>query len=227
MTPALLVLAGLGALGLIGAPEPVREDSKPAVVEPGPEHPTMRLSVLAGSLASLSADASGVTPLARLAVDSPLSTKSGWPSLHVVADLSALPGESLEVQDPSTFRAIEFSAALSQPLHERLRFSLYAEAGFASRLPGDTRPRDRAPRWGSLGFRVATSDRGHLTIGAGGDQRLSGQWVPAVQVAGAVQLLEVFGGRAFLVGSAVLGLDVTGSGPDTRDVIRVGLAIGR
>lgn len=190
--------------------------------------PSMRLTVLAGSIASLSADASGVAPLARVAVDAPLAGSARAPSLHVVADLTALPGEQISLQDPQTYRALEFSVALSQPLHPALRFGLWAEAGFASRLPGDTQPRDRAPRWGSMGLRFASSARAHLTVGIGGDQRLSGVWVPAVQIAGKVALATVKGVRVCLIGSAVLGLDVTGAyGPATRDLVRVGITVGR
>ena len=201
--------------------------------EPAPEPtppPNMKLSLLAGGVASLSADASGVAPLVRIRAEARLSKSDKGPNIHVLADLTALPGESIALEDPQTYRALEFSAALSQPLPSPLLFSVYAEAGFASRLPSDPAPRDRSAKWGSAGFLFQTKDRaGRLTLGLGGDQRLSGEWVAAVQVTGHVKIREAKGVSVYLVGSAVLALDLgarNAAAPIARDSVRAGIAIG-
>ena len=196
---------------------------------PTPE-PNLRVSILAGGLASISADASGVAPMARIRTEARLTKSAAGPSLHVVADLTALPGESVALEDPQTFKALEFSAGISQPLPGPLLFALYAEGGFASRLPADTAPRDRSAKWAALGFLFQTKDRAHrLALGIGRDQRLSGQWVTAVTASGHVKLREERGISVYLVGSAVLSMETELVGnlrPVARDSIRIGVAVG-
>lgn len=201
------------------------------VSAPGP-----RVTILAGGLASLGGDTgSAVTPLARVAVELPLAQAALSPRLHVTADLSALPGETVTLEDPATFRAIEFSLAVSQRLHRKVNFGLYAEAGFASRLPADPAPRVRAARWLCGGLRFGAFGRGWLEVGLGVDQRhTAGEYQPAVVVAGAVTLYEREGGflagaAMQLIGSAVLGADFVGwpgYSSGRGDVVRVGIGVG-
>jgi len=206
----------------------------PAAVEPEPPPPNLRLSILGGGLASLSADASGVVPFARIGAEARLTKTERGPSLHVVVDLTAEPGDSVTIEDPQTYRGIEFSAGVSQPLGGPLLFSTYAEIGFVSRLPSDPAPRDRTAKWVSAGLLFQTKGREHrLALGLGRDQRLNGSWVTAVQVSGQVKLRESKGISVYLVGSAVLSLEVplpagstfAGYSPP-RDSVRCGIALG-
>ena len=215
----------------------------------------MHMSAIAGGLASLqpspAESSAAVTPLVQLAVEADTAKSAHAPKLVVLADLTALPGEQLDLQDPATYRALELSVGLAQPLGDSLRFRLYAEAGFASRLPGDTQPRDRTARWASLGLRFA-GEHAWLQVGLGPDQRLGvrpevlpapdvspgPQLAPArngyqaaITVRGSVDITSLGErGRVALVGSAVLGLDLSrrwasldgGRG----DVVRLGVAVG-
>jgi hypothetical protein len=192
----------------------------------------VHVSVLAGGGVSMGSEAeAALTPMVRVEVGVPVASWRKAPRLHVQVDLSALPGEALSLEDPTTFRALEARLALCQPLAESLYLDLCAEAGFASRLPGDPEPRDRAVRWGAGLVRFGRFGRGWLTVGLGADQRLDGAYRPAAVIAGAVKLYEakqgpLAGGTLQLVGEAVLGLDVYGASP-RRDVIRIGMAVGR
>jgi len=203
--------------------------------EPSPT-PNLRISVMAGGLASLSADASGVSPFARIKTEARLTKTERGPSMHVTLDLTALPGDSVTLEDPQTYKAIEASVGASQPLGGPLLFSAYAEMGFASRLPRDPQPRDRSAKWVAAGFLFQTHDREHrLTLTVARDQRLADRWVTAVQVAGQVKLRESKGLAVYLVGSASLSVEApmaattAGAGhhlDPPRDSIRAGIAIG-
>lgn len=194
------------------------------------------LSVLTGGIVAMGGDAAAaVSPAVMIEVETPFADTPRAPRLVVTAELSALPGEALDVEDPGTWRSLEFRVGASQPLARALRFHLFAAAGFATRLPGTPEPRDKTARWGSVGLRFAGA-RGVIELGAGGDQRLDGRWQAAVTISGRVKLWEATagpleGGQLALVGSAVLGLDLSGryarldGGP--RDVVRVGLVVGR
>jgi hypothetical protein len=207
------------------------------------QHDGLELHVLGGGIVSLSSEAqAAVSPLARLDVEAPIpigSRPDWWPRLHVVADFTALPGESVQLAAPETFKALEFGVGVSQRLFggggQEVR--AYASAGFATRLPDDPTPRDKTVRYASAGLRFAALDRSaHLQLGLGGDQRLDGSWQAAVVVDGAVTLYRaregtLKGARVALVGSAILGLDLStyssGLSGGRRDVVRVGVAIGR
>ncbi|HKQ02664.1 MAG TPA: hypothetical protein VJ735_20265 [Actinomycetes bacterium] len=190
------------------------------------------VSILAGGGVSMGSEASAaVTPMARVDVGVPVASWRMAPRLHVQLDLSALPGQAVSLEDPATFRALEFRLTLCQPIADSLYLDLCTEAGFASRLPGDPEPRDRAVRWAAGLVRFGRFGRGWLTVGVGGDQRLDGFYRPAVEVAGALKLYRadtgpLRGGSVQLLGDAVLGIDVYGTGP-RRDVIRIGMAVGR
>lgn len=211
-----------------------------------PAEAEMRMSALAGGQVSLQPvevdSAAALTPLVQLAVEADTADSATAPRLVVLADLTALPGEQLDLQDPATFRALELSVGLAQPLGGSLRFRLYAEAGFATRLPGDTQPTNRTARWASVGLRFS-GDRAWLHVGVGPDQRpgASAPADPAVQaparayqaavtVRGALRLGDVGPGSISLLGSAVLGLDLSRRWPSLdggrTDVVRLGVALG-
>jgi len=195
------------------------------------QEPTV--SILAGGLVSMDSEA-GTTPapLVRIAVSVPVTDlQEHGPRLAVQADLGALPGATIDLAQAETFRSLEFRMALIQPISVRVYADLYAEAGFATLLPGETIPRDKTLRFASGGVRFGRFGRGWLQLGMGGDQRLDGLWRTAVTVAGGLKLYRVDSGplkgaSMQLLGEAVLGLQVYGQGA-RRDVVRVGVAVGR
>jgi hypothetical protein len=214
---------------------------------PAPEAPEgMHVSMLAGGLVSLSSETTGkLSPLARIAVDGPIALPNinprHLPRVFVVADLTALPGDTIDLSNIETFKSIQLSLGVSQRVAEirsgeqRILTSLYAEAGFASRINGDIAPRDRAPRFGSIGVALEERTSGSfLRFGLAADQRLDGRYQPAAVIGGAVKLWDadtgsLKGARAMLSGTFILGLDlsyVTGRAPARRDMIVVGLTVG-
>lgn len=199
--------------------------------EPSPSSSTS-VQVYGGALVSFGSDAgTAATPTARIEVAADVADTRLSPTVRVLADLSALPGDSVDVASPETYKALEFSVSIAQPLSERLRFRLRAAAGFSSKLPGDPEARDKAARWADFGVEFG-SDRGRLALGIGPDQRLDGAaYVPSVHVSGIVGLWSNDqGAQVAFAGDAILGLDLSSSYPDVpvarRDVIRAGLMVG-
>lgn len=189
-----------------------------------------RFRAMAGGMTALATDTdAGVEPLASIGIEAPLSTSSRGPSLEVQADLTALPGETLNFTDPQVFNALEMSVGLSQPIHPSLLFRVYGEGGFASRLATNEEPVTRLPGWWSLGFLFRTADRAHfLKVGMGTDERLNGEWSAAVHVSGQAKVGERAGVSLYLVGSLVRALDLSAYGytPPGRDALRLGIAVG-
>lgn len=203
------------------------------VDEPPP--PTMRLSVLAGALVSLSSDTDTAgAPLARVAVDWDLAPGVRTPDMFLTADFTALPGETVSLGDPETFRALEFELGIRERPFKSIAAWLYAAGGFATRLPDNPEPLVRTARWlgGGLEFRSRRGD--FLRVGLTADQRFDGRFRSAVSIAGAVELYEekggaLRGGKVSLVGRALLGLDYASArgAPARHDIVTVGLAVGR
>lgn len=213
----------------IGEPSVIPEADEPAPA-PTPAPPSIRVRALAGGLTALATDTkTSVEPLASLQVEAPLSTSFRGPKLSVQLDLTALPGEAIDMADPSTFNALELGVAIVQPLPRPLLFSVYAEGGFASRLATSEEPVTRLPSWWSFGFVFATKDGDHaLKIGAGPDERLSGEWAATVHVSGRAKIQQVGSVSVYVVGSALRALDLAAYGYRTpaRDSIRLGVALG-
>lgn len=230
-------LAGIAAALLLAfLPAAFAQDAP--IPTPPPAADPARITVLAGGLVSLGGgtEAPALSPTARIAVEFPLADARLTPRLHVVADLSALPGDAVNLDDPTTFKALQFTVGVSQPVSERIKAALYAQAGFATRLGTDPAPRDKAPRYWSAGLRFS-GEAGWLQLGLGLDQRLGGDlYQPAASVAGAVRLYEQEGGSlkgasVYLIGEAVLGLDLStrfaGRDGGHGDSVRVGIGVGR
>lgn len=190
-----------------------------------------------GGVTALDGNTTSVQPFVYLAVDAPTADNVFAPHLIVNAALTAEPGDSVQLENPATWKAMEFSMGFAQPVSTGVHFDLYGELGFATKLPGQTEPLVKTARWASGGLRFR-STRGMMAVGIGADQRLTGQYRPAVTITGAVALWEakpdkeghktLGGAKLMLVGSAVLGLDAPGSigSVKTRDVVRVGIAAG-
>lgn len=190
----------------------------------------LRFRMMGGALTSIATDTeASLEPLASLGIEAPLSTSERGPSLEVQADLTALPGEALNLSDPLTFNALEMHVGISQPLPLPLLFSVYAEGGFASRLATSSEPVTRLPGWASFGFLFRTADRDHsLRVGIGPDERLSGEWAAAVHISGQAKIGERAGVSLYLVGSLVRALDLSAYGytAPARDALRLGIAVG-
>lgn len=176
------------------------------------------------------------TPFIDIAVDAPVAESPKAPHLMVNLALTNLPGQSIRLRDTSTWKALEATVGIAQPITEKIKFDLMAEAGFATRLDGDEQPRYRTARWVAGGVRFRSS-RGALAVKIGADQRMSGVYEPAVGLTGSLVLYERQAGtlrksKVVLVGDAVLGLmeraytTQAGRSVSSHDVVRVGLAIG-
>jgi len=231
-------------LDTLSAPIPVNvsvsplraaEDATPAATAPKKRKArNPKMHGAAGGIVSLATETdTKVEPWAWIDVDVPVADYPMAPSMLVEVGLSALPGETLSQADPTTFRAVEVHLGIAQPIAEAVHFDLYAEGVFATRLPSDPTPRNRTARAVSAGLRFRSS-RGSLALGVGADQRLTGEYRPAMTLRGAYRMWQMkdkdgkaSGPQMSLVGDAILGLDAPSSpNASGRDVVRIGVAIG-
>lgn len=193
----------------------------------GPRPEDVKVGLLLGGEVSLATEADvAVAPRAGIDVELPLTGWNNGPRLHAGVALKSLAGETLSLETPSTFRAIEVKLAGCQPVHPSVYIDLCLEGGFATRLEDDPGPRDKAVRWASGGVRFGRVGKGWLTLGLGRDQRLDGLYRWAVTMAGAIKMHEIGKTSLQLFGDAILGMD-SGVGAPRRDVVRVGVAVGR
>jgi hypothetical protein len=190
------------------------------VILPDPG-PALGISIVAGGLSSLGTQESySITPMAKIEIDARTSDRPNTPHLYVRAMLSALSGESLNIEDVTTFKTLEFEAGLEQPI-PGIYPRLYLGVGLATRLPGDTEPRINAPKYLTAGVLFTTIDRAsYLYVGGGPDQRLSSDnlYEPTVHVEGQVRLAQYKEAKLFLSGEAILG--------SNHSQIRVGVTVG-
>lgn len=185
----------------------------------------LSLTIQAGGTTTLSTTSDfSVTPVARISVDAPTSDFEYTPRLFVRGDLTALPGQTVDLSDVSSFNALEFSVGLAQPL-PKTKFGLYGVFGFATRLEGDTTPLVRSPKFASAGLLFVTKNREHhLAVGMGGDQRLSSQgyWQTCLHIDGQVAIFVKDKVKVSLTISSILGM----TSSDRSDLVRVGVVIG-
>lgn len=209
-------------------------------------------AAMIGGTVSMSSEAeTKLAPIARLQVDGPLALGGADPTklprLHVTADLEALPGETIDESGGigatlEQFRALRFTVGISQRISRRLvvgeqeiTTSIYADAGFSTRLDGELKARDRAPRFASFGIRFDERRSGsYLKLGGGPDQRLDGTYQFGAHIDGYVKAYELkaAGGATIgLIVRAILGVDISspsrpGLTGGRRDSINVGFAAG-
>ena len=207
-------------------------------------------AMLGGTVSMSSGAPTKIQPIARLQVDGPLALGSARPEklprLHVMADLEALPGDTIDQGGGigttlEQFRALRFSVGVSQRISKPLKAgaqvvttSLYADAGFATRLDGEFEARDKAPRFSSFGLRFDERVSGSaLKLGVGADQRLTGDWQAAAHIDGYVRAYALKSGAAEfgLLIRAILGINLSspsrpGLTGGMRDSINVGFAGG-
>ncbi len=202
-------------------------------VTPEPEESDFRLDGGIGGIASLSSDASSAEPTAELNAAFDIATNLKSPRLSLLARFGALPGETVSLSDPTTFRSLGIEGTLSQPLWSNLRIKPAVQLGAEFRFAGDSEPLHRAARYGYLGARVE-GEEGYLFLGVGGDERLSTSsrstpdYLPAANISWRVKLGTLTGVvDAALVGRVLLflRLGTYGQGSAGSDVAQVGVLI--
>ena len=112
-----------------------------------------------GVVASLSSQASAGEPTAELAVGFDIADANKSPRLDLVAAFRALPGSTVDLADPTTFRSMGLEGYLSQPLSSVLRLKPAVLIGMEFRFDGDTAPLHRAARFGYLGVLIGGGKR--------------------------------------------------------------------
>lgn len=203
-------------------------------------------AMIGGTVSMSSGAETKIQPIARLQVDGPLALGSAnpdkLPRLHVMADLEALPGDTIDQAGGigatlEQFKALRFTVGISQRISTPLvagtqviTTALYADAGFATRLDGEFEAQDKAPRFSSFGVRFDEKTSGSfLKLGVGPDQRLDSTWQAAAHIDGYVRAYALKSGAAEvgLLIRAILGINL--SSPDhpgltggMKDSINVG-----
>lgn len=246
---AFLLTGGLlcGAASLVGAGDTGGRTGSGATDPPAIDQAdgmTLRLS--AGGQGLFTGDTANIlTPFARIEATAPIPLWSTtaekswrWPQLEVTADLTGLPGQKagVDVTNFDTWKAIETAVALVEPVfrggYQQVSFGV--QAGFATRLPGSTEPRNKTARWGQVLAEVAhTEGAAYLRVGLGGDQRLDGDYRLVALMKGSVRLWRddtdgaTHGVEVRLMGDAILGLSVAGFVPSSHDCVRLSLALSR
>lgn len=186
-----------------------------------------------GVVASLSSEASAGEPTAELGVGFDIADANKSPRMDLVARFGALPGATVDLADPTTFRSMGLEGYLSQPLSSVLRLKPAVLIGLEFRFDGDTAPLHRAARFGYLGVRF-DSKAGYLFLGAGGDERLSTSdrstpaYLPSATVAWRVRLANLTGKiDSYLVGRVLVYLRTGYGAADAgSDVAQIGVLIG-
>lgn len=226
---ALLLVAMLS----IAAPAAALDTpAVPAAVSVPAKADPARVTMLAGPLASFGGNApTDLQWFANILVDFPLATPELAPRVDFGIEFGALPGESLAQGDPTTWRTINVTAAVSQRFDRDLNFWLRCELGFTNRMPGDQlEPLESTARWWSCGI-LFDSKLGRLFLGGGLDQRLGGDYQPTAHASGRLRVKRWETGQlkkaaVYLQGRAILGLQVWYSDVERTDVVLLGLGGG-
>jgi hypothetical protein len=202
---------------------------------PGPVSGPAPVSVSGGIGAQVSlgggAESKLSSPLFLLSVDFPVAKVAMSPRFEPSVQVGALPGESLDAEDPTSYRTLGVRLGLRQQLARALNFSVGCEVGFVNRMPGDTKPRDKTARWWSCGLDFR-GESGQLYAGGGMDSRLSKNYAPTIHLRGRVKLFKATSGRLeggtlYLGGEGILGAEVGWWNEDRADVLLIGLVAGR
>jgi hypothetical protein len=181
-----------------------------------------------------------VVPGIRLSARGPLALGDSAPlELYAALELTALPGETVDLTNVATFRAAEFEGGIAVKVGEIyrgtqiLRTLIFAEGAFATRLPATPGPLERYPRRLTLGVEVRDETGGaRLKVGYGNADVAGPAGWRQLFVAGEVPLYEitrsldvVLGGDAILtIGKGTFVY----AGGAQRDVFRVflGMRVG-
>lgn len=240
MTPAARrsPAAFLLAAGLLCGAAPLQAQTPAPTPTPLPD---WNVSISAGGLVTMSADAgTDVTPTAFVDVDAKLPVgKVRDLRSYFRLGITSAPGQSVDLADPSTFRAAEVGMGVAYEVGEsaEIRTYLVAEAGFQTRLPGDPEPTDRVLHYYGGGVRLTHSSGSGITVILGRDQvadavippPLPDGTTPSYQGVQAILYgsLAIPGtkGYGLLIGDATVNVYTPSvAGSVKRDVVRIGLA---
>jgi hypothetical protein len=201
------------------------------------EEPVVRVSVIASGEVTLSGDVeASVRPAADLEVEGPLPI--GARSIAMVSTrvrIFGLPGESVSLVDPKTFRAAEVSLGLSRPIGhvqlgggEEVLTSVAAEWGFATVPGSDPAPALRYPRHYALGLRFEERRGGaRLDLKLGRHEAAGQRGYGQLLLEGKVPLKKIRRVTTLLGGDAVLSVGPASARAGQRDALRlwVGVAL--
>jgi hypothetical protein len=157
-------------------------------------------------------------PAFRVRTVSELTKWAEWgPKLAVDVELTGLPSQKLDVEDPESVNALDGSISVLQGFGDTVKFKVYGQLGVSSRLSEDIVGVDRLPGYMSVGLYFHTESRAYwLKLGTGPDQRLSGRWAQCVHASGAARLTTVKNVTLSLEASVIRALD-RGDGTPKRD----------
>lgn len=232
---------GIEALveGQFGDPRNVVPDEAPVAVDPSlpapKDEPKIRVRILGGAVSGLiTGGEPQIEPMARIDVGWGVIGGKRPVTASVIADLTALPGDAVNLADVASFRALKFSLAGSWKVFPQIAASAYARGSFASRYEtrGDV-PVTEAPKSADFGVRFSTEERhAFLEVGMGPTQFLDGSWVAAVSIRGSLDLYEAEMGSRLegtsiaLTVDATLGLEHSYTVSTRRDMVTVGAVLG-
>lgn len=199
------------------------------------QEPGASLEAVTAAGVSLS-DESAVIPVLRISSNAPLAIGDrAVARLDVSIALSGLPGESIELQEPQTWKAAEVFGELQRRIgSDGQGASTYViwRGGFHTRiLPSDETPRDRYARSYGLGVRVERRDsqgsiRRSIALLYGRSDVASPEFdAGQIMVEGHAKLAEVGAVDVILGGDAYLSVSRSPS-HGARDVLRVWVGAG-
>lgn len=185
------------------------------------EHKALYVSVVAGAINTLSSqDPYKLAPTAAIETYAQTSDSLYTPDLAVKVNLSSLPGESISLNDASSFTSLEFEVGLSQKI-PGIFPKLYGGFGIATRLPGEDKPRNNAAKYFTGGIIFSTHDNSsYLYVGGGPDQRLdsSSYYLINGHIEGMLKLYNYKDAKLSLRGNAILG--------GSSSLVRIGIVVG-
>jgi hypothetical protein len=162
-----------------------------------PAEPGVSVDVVGFGQVTMSDAPVAATPGGRIVVDGPIAFGASAPlRAYTRLDLTALPGETVDLKTVETIRAVELGLGAYRRIgqlkigDQDIVTSIVGECGFATKLAHDPAPADRYPRQMGLGMRL--------------EERTSGAWIALrygrAQVAG-----EAGYGQWMVAGSVPLG----------------------
>jgi len=199
-----------------------------ATAAEAPNAGPLTIAAQAGGLVTLTGEDTALTPAATIDVDGPLAIGEGAPlRVRVELRLTTLPGESIDLADPQTFRGATVDVSLRRIVgrlasgDQEITTAVVALAGFGTRLSAEPGPVDRLIRRYAGGVRLAEARSGaELAVLFGRDELAAEAFgLGQVLVRGRVPV-PATAGVAHLVGDAVLSV---GREDGARDVLRVGV----
>lgn len=217
-------LAILLSLGLLYGAAPLRAQEPPAT-----------FSGVVGAGVSLS-DESAAIPALRLAFNAPVAIGDNPVCrLDVTVQLSGLPGESIALEEPTTWKAAEIHGELQRRVgrdHAGGSTYLVLRGGFHTRiLPADETPRDRYARSYGLGVRVERRDaagsiRRSVALLYGRSDVASPEFDRGqLMVEGSAKIATIKGADVVFGGDAYLSVS-RNPARGSRDVLRIWVGAG-